>query len=94
MEHSTFTPLVLSSTGGMGRAATTFYKRLSSMLSEKRDVPYNTMIGWIRCQLSFALLRASIIAIRGPRSSRNRPAKDALLEPIEVQVVEGHLERN
>ena len=45
VEHSTFTPLVLSSTGGMGKAATTFYKRLSSMLSEKRDVPYSTMIG-------------------------------------------------
>ena len=58
VEHSTFTPLVLSSTGGMGKAATTFYKRLSSMLSEKRDVPYSTMIGWIRCRLSFALLRA------------------------------------
>ena len=32
------------------------------------------------------------MAIRGARSSRNRPAKDVLLEPIEVQVVEGHLE--
>ncbi len=31
------------------------------------------------------------MAIRGARSSR---AKDVLLEPIEVQVAEGHLERN
>ncbi len=54
---------------------TTFYKRLSSMLSEKRYVPYNTMIGWVRCRLSFALPRASIMAIRGARSSRNRPPK-------------------
>ncbi len=46
VEHSPFTPLVLSSTGGMGKAATTFFKRLSSMLSEKRNVPYSTMIGW------------------------------------------------
>ncbi len=95
VEHSTFTPLVLSSTGGMGRAATTFYKRLSSMLSERRDVPYSTMIRWVRCRLSFALLRASIMAIRGARSSRHRPAKDMLLElPVEVQAVEGHLGRN
>lgn len=36
VEHSTFTPLVMSSTGGMGRAATTFYKRLASMISDKR----------------------------------------------------------
>ena len=27
VEHSTFTPLVLSTTEGMGRAATTFYRR-------------------------------------------------------------------
>ena len=39
VEHATFTPLVLSTTGGMGRAAT-FYKRLASMVAEKRNVPY------------------------------------------------------
>ena len=33
IEHSTFTPLVLSVTGGMGRSATTFYKRLAAMIS-------------------------------------------------------------
>ena len=30
----------LSSTGGMGRAASVFYIRLASLLSEKRDVHY------------------------------------------------------
>ena len=30
IEHSTFTPLVLSTIGGIGKAATTFYKRLAS----------------------------------------------------------------
>ena len=38
IEHATFTPLVLSTTGGMGRAATTFYKRLASMLAEKKEI--------------------------------------------------------
>ena len=40
VEHTTFTPLVLSMTGGVGRATTTFYKRLASMIAEKRDVSY------------------------------------------------------
>ena len=44
VEHSTFTPLVMSSMGGMGRAATTFYKRLAYMISDKRDVPYSKAI--------------------------------------------------
>ena len=34
MENATFTPLVFSTTGGMGRAATTFYRRLASLLSD------------------------------------------------------------
>ena len=69
IEHSTFTPLVLSVTGGMGRSATTFYKRLAAMISEKKDTPYSKTISWIRCRLSFSLLRATIMAIRGARSS-------------------------
>ena len=88
VEHSTFTPLVLSTTEGMGRAATTFYKRLAAMLSEKRDVPYSKMIGWIRCRMSFSLVRASVMSIRGARSSAT---KGALHEPIELQAAEGDL---
>ena len=37
VEHSTFTPLVLSTTGGMGRAATTFYRRLAAMPAERKE---------------------------------------------------------
>ena len=35
IEHGVFTPLVFTTTGGMGREASTFYKRLVSMLSHK-----------------------------------------------------------
>ena len=60
VEHATFTPLVLSTTGGMGRAATTFYKRLSSMVAEKRNVPYAVTLNWIRCRLSFAAVQQAV----------------------------------
>ena len=69
--------------------ATTFYKRLAAMLSEKRDVPYSKMMGWIRCRMSFSLLRASVMSIRGTRSSATR---GALHEPIELQATEGQLQ--
>ena len=65
VEHSIFTPLVMSTTRGMGRAATIFFKRLASFLSEKRKISYSKTMCWIRCHLSFALLRASIMSIRG-----------------------------
>ena len=91
VEHSTFTPLVMSTTGGMGRAASTFYKRLASMLSEKRDASYSNTLRWIRCRLGFALLRSSIMCIRGARSSTFHPASEKLHDPIDLQLAEGHV---
>ena len=88
VKHAIFTPLVLSTTGGMGRAVKMFYRRLASMIAEKRDMPYCNALNWIRCRLSFALLRASIMSIRGARSSRFHPATDF---PIHLHLAEGHL---
>jgi hypothetical protein len=41
IEHGSFTPLVFSLTGGMAKETTVFYKRLTSLLSEKWDQPYS-----------------------------------------------------
>ena len=80
VERSSFTPLVMSATGGMGRCATVFYKRLAAMIAEKRNIAYNRIISMIRCRLSFALLRSSILCLRGARSSYHRVRND----PYEV----------
>ncbi len=76
IEHGVFTPLVLSTTGGMGREANTFYKRLAYLLSYKRDVPYSSLMGWLRCKLSFAILRSAVMCIRGSRSLRHHVIRD------------------
>ena len=34
VEHGTFTPLVMSETGGMGRESSKFYTRLSELINE------------------------------------------------------------
>ena len=73
VEHGVFTPLVLSTTGGMGREATTFYKRLADGISRKEQKQYSVVMGWIRCRLSFAILCSAILCIRGSRSSHHRP---------------------
>ena len=69
MEHGSFTPLVFSTSGGMGGLATTSYKRLASQIANKKEQPYSKVIAWLRCHLCFSLLRSSITAIRGARSS-------------------------
>ena len=70
VEHSSFSPLVFSATGGMGREATCFYKRLASMLAHKWDQAYSTTLWWLRCCLNFSLIRSAIQALRGARSSQ------------------------
>ena len=84
VEHGVFTPLVLSATGGMAREATAFHKRLADELSRKQDKQYSIVMGWIRCRLSFAILRSAILCIRGSRSSRHHPVRElnAALPPL------------
>ena len=77
VEHSSFTPLVFSATGGMGHEANIFYKRLASLLCEKWKDPYAAVLGWIRCRLSFCLLRSAIQCIRGARSSQGHYIRSA-----------------
>ena len=72
VEHATFTPLVFAVSGGMARECSVFYKRLASMVADKRGESYNETLRWLRCSLSFMLLHSSIQCIRGARSSRQR----------------------
>ena len=44
MEHGTFTPLVLSTAGGMAREANAFYKRLAQQLATKENENYSVVM--------------------------------------------------
>ena len=59
--------------------------------SVKKEISYEKTMNWIRCCLSFALLRASIMSIRGARSSRRHPATEGTLGPIDLQLAEGRI---
>ena len=88
IEQASFSPLVLSATGGLAREATTFYKRLASMLASKWDQSYSSTLCWLRCRLTFSLLRSSIQAIRGSRSSSGHPFRSGA---IDLVISETHL---
>ena len=72
LEHASFVPLVFTCTGGAGPAATTFLKRLADQISSTHQLSYNEAIVWLRTRLSFALLRSSLMCIRGSRPHRSR----------------------
>jgi len=57
--------LILAVTGGLAQEATIFYKRLASLLATKWNEQYCKVMGWLRCCLSFSLLRSTIACVHG-----------------------------
>ena len=88
VEQGTFTPLVFTTIGGMAGEATVFYKRLASLLAERRDERYSVVMGWLRCSLSFLLLRAAITCVRG---AKRRLVKDIHTDSTSEVVAASHL---
>ena len=78
-----------SSSGGMAREATVFYQRLAELVILKREESYSVIMGWLRCRLSFALLRSAIHCIRGSHSSFGRPVHE---DDASLAVAEGELQ--
>ena len=72
VEYGTFSPLVFSTNGGMGRECGIFYKRLSGMIAEKRGVSLQQSTKFIRSKISFSLLRSTLLCIRDSRSLWSR----------------------
>ena len=81
IEHSSFSPLVFSSSGGCAPIASLFIKRLSLLHSEKFNNQYNTTINFIRCKFSFSIIRSAIRCLRGSRS----PYRNITIESHDLQ---------
>ena len=73
VEKSTFTPLVFTTTGGMGTECSRMNKRLAELISEKKGEKYADVMQYIRTRLRFALLRCTLVAIRGFRGKKISP---------------------
>ena len=65
VEQGSFTPLVFSATGAMGRECSMFVKKLSQLISINRKEELSVATYGIRSKISFALLRSSLMCIRG-----------------------------
>lgn len=84
VEHADFTPLVFASTGGMGFQARIVIKRIALLIAEKRNHSFSMVIAWLRCRLSFALLRTSLLCLRG-----SRPRSKMVMENVAIDLAVG-----
>ena len=70
IEHGTFTPLVSTTTGGMGKECLKYHSRLARLIAIKKGEQYAKTISWIRTRTSFALLRSALVCLGGSRTRR------------------------
>ena len=88
IEKGTFTPLVFSTTGGMGKEAQKLVKTLAQKMEGVNGQRYSDSVSYIRRRIRFELLRTTVIALRGDRGRRVRDAEveigelDLNLEPF------------
>ena len=85
IEHGTFTPLVFTTTSGMGNECLRYHSRLAEMIAIKQ---YAKSMSWIRSRISFALLRSALACLRGSRTFR-RIQRDIKNADIDIETAEG-----
>ena len=70
IEHGTFTRLVFTTTGGMGKECLRYHSRLAELIAIKKGEQHAKPMSWIRSRVSFALLRSALVCHRGSRTLR------------------------
>ena len=89
---ATFTPLVLSTSGGWDLSAMIAFKRLAVFISEKYNQPYSSTLSFIRCKIAFSWIDTAIACLRGPRFAFHAPARGFNLmdHPLDLIRAEVH----
>ena len=53
VEHGSFTPLVFTTTGGMGKECIRYHSGLAELVAAKKGENYSQTISWIQARTSF-----------------------------------------
>ena len=93
IEHGSLIPLVFLATGGMAPGVTIMYKRLASLLADRRQQKYSKIISWICCIINFSLVRSAVMCLRGTRSSLHHPIRSIEEAPLDIAIHEAHIEQ-
>ena len=67
VDQGSFTPLVMSSAGGMGKEMEVAVSRLANKIADSKHETYSNVITNIRLRFAFLIARAAIIMLRCER---------------------------
>ena len=72
VEKGSFTPIVMSTFGGMGVEAKKYHKRIATLISLKRGERYSDVVNFLRTRMRFSILRSVLTAVRGVRGKSKK----------------------
>ena len=90
IEQGTFTPLVFTTTGGMGEECLRYHCRSAELLAEKKGETYSRTMRWLRAKISFSILRSALLCIRGSRMLRRVHCNPADID-IEIETISARI---
>jgi hypothetical protein len=73
----------------MGKECMQYHRRLAELIAHKKGEQYARTISWIRAKVSFALLRAALICLRGSRTIIRRARFNFMNTDIDIESAEG-----
>ena len=79
VKMGSFTPVVFGLNGGRGSGCQRFLKYLADKIAQKDTALYNTVIAWLRTQISFEQLRSVHAYVRGSRTPLQSKNKTVLI---------------
>ena len=91
IEHGTFTPLVFSVSGSAGPECSTFHRHIAEKIAAKSGERFDKILGWIRCKLSFTILRACLMCVRGSRGFGSSRGAD-VVEDFDLACLDARLD--
>ncbi len=85
VEKGTFTPLVFTTSGGMGPECEKFNKRIAEKTANKTNETYSQVMMHIRTRLRFALLKSTLAGLRGFRGKKSKSWEEE--EDVEYNLI-------
>ena len=78
VEKGSFSPLVVTTTGGMAPEAIRFLKRVSERISAMTREKYSQVMNNIRTRISFEIMRSVLVAVPGVRGKIRQAKADPI----------------
>ena len=85
-EKGSFIPLIFTTSGGMGLLCKTFIKNIVEKLTFNNKETRSMIMNHVRTRLRFAILRSTVISLRGVRG-KNYWANNLSLDSVSLNIV-------